>query len=88
MCGSRTLQVEGIVEEGRFGAGWNATGGDGLSGRLCPSLHDARIARLDGILVSVVMVLLGYVVADISVWVGRCCTGCVCVCVCSYDLIL
>ena len=53
-----------------------------------------RAARLDGILVSVVMVLLGYVVADIvaqtteCVWVGRCCTGCVCVCVCSYDLIL
>ena len=64
MLRSRTLQVEGIIEEGRFGVGWNATGGDGLVAASAPCFM-MRVARLDGILVSVVMVLLGYVVAEI-----------------------
>ena len=65
MLRSRTLQVEGIVEEGRFGVGWNATGGDGLVAASAPCCFMMRVARLDGILVSVVMVLLAYVVAEI-----------------------
>jgi hypothetical protein len=97
VCRSRTLQVEGIVEEGRFGAGWKRMQREAtaLVAASAPCFM-MRVARLDGMNlgIRVVMVLLGYVVADIvaqttvCVWVGRCCTGCVCVCVCSYDLIL
>ena len=41
-----TLQVEGIVGEGRFGVGWNATGGDGLVAASAPCFM-MRVARLE-----------------------------------------
>ena len=46
MLRSRTLQVEGIIEEGRFGVGWNATGGDGLVAASAPCFM-MRVARLE-----------------------------------------